>query len=237
MYTDSSAGGRSWADGTPYTAPMPTTRSSKPPRIAAEAALYAVLQGDLGFEFTLEDGVMRGADLREREYRDARASGSLIVGGSLEDARLERFSAIDLRVTGASLANATLSRSRWARVELVDCQLLGTRFTESRLTDVVFAECPADYAQFGGIITERVRFTGCRLRGAYFNDADLSGTVFEGCDLREADFSGAKLAGVDLRRSEITDIRVAPEQFRAGVTVTPDQALYLARLLGLVIAD
>ena len=64
---------------------------------------------------------------------------------------------------------------------------------------------------------------------------DLRGAVFDACDLREVDFSHAVLIGADLRRSNIEDIRIGPEQLH-GLTLTQDQALYVVAILGITIA-
>lgn len=133
-------------------------------------------------------------------------------------------------------ANADMERSSWRESEISESRFTGARLNSSHLAKCTFVGCRMNLLQCQLATLQDVRFEQCDLRGAYFNRSVLSGTVFEGSDLTGADFSGATITGCDFRRATIEEIRVAPEQM-TGVIVTADQALYLARLFGLVIRE
>lgn len=157
----------------------------------------------------------------------------------LDRTRLENAPAI--RVTNSSLetidaANANLESSTWLRSAIAGSRFTGAKLNNAYLKDVTLEGCTMRLAQIQHIRGERLRFEHCDLRGAFFNGSEIPGVVFEACDLSGADFSGASIEGADLRRSRIEDIRVAPEQLRS-VIVSSDQAIYLARLIGLDVRE
>lgn len=133
-------------------------------------------------------------------------------------------------------ANANMDRSAWMGTLVETSRLTGTRFNHAFLQDQVFDQCVMPHVQFQLAKGERIRFEHCDLRGAYFNQSSFPGVVFSGCNLRGADFSGANIEGADLRRSQIEDIRIGPEQLQR-VIVSSDQAIYLARLIGLDVRE
>lgn len=133
-------------------------------------------------------------------------------------------------------ANAVLDESGWRDIHISESRWTGARINFSYLSWTVFEDCQMNHCQLQECTLKDVRFENCDLRGAYFNGSKMAGTVFVGSNLAGVDFSRAELAKCDFRRANIDDIRIAPEQLQ-GVIVTPDQALYLARLLGLDVRE
>lgn len=174
------------------------------------------------------------------------AAGSLIHGQSITvfGCHLDRVriaEAPGLRMTESTLhisdaATAVLDESSWNDVVISESRWTGARMNHAYVTDVTFENCLMTSVQVQESRLRRVRFEECDLRGSYFNGSIMEGTVFEGSNLAGSDFSGAVISECDFRRANIEDIRVAPEQL-SGVIVTADQALYLARLLGLEIRE
>lgn len=185
-------------------------------------------------EGLIESSRVAGQDLIGKQLQHLVVSNSRLEALRLAEAGLESSRLTDVVVTGCDLSNVDLHKGSWTRVACTDSKLIGARANESSWQDVHVEDYVADMLQLQQSRCQRVRFSQCRLRGAFFNGTDLTGTVFEGCDLRDADFSHAVLTGVDLRRSIIEGIRIGPEQLR-GLTLTQDQALYVAGILGITI--
>lgn len=143
---------------------------------------------------------------------------------------------LDSTFQSADGANADLTGSSLIRTLVTESRLTGVKLNDAYISETIFSDCLMPMAQVQQVKTKRVRFERCNLKGAFFNGSQLAGAVFEACDLRGADFSGADIQGADLRRSSIDDIRLDPSQLK-GVIVTSDQALYLARLIGLMVRE
>ena len=183
----------------------------------------------------------------ETEVVDTRfESGSLINGRSvvLEYCQLNRtriIHAAAIRFTKCELetvdaANAVLDESGWNQVRVHESRWTGAQLNFAHMADVMFDQCQMNHAQLQECTLKNTRFEHCDLRGAYFNGSKMEGTVFAGSNLTGADFSRADITKCDFRRANIEEIRIAPDQLR-GVIVTQDQALYLARLLGLDVRE
>lgn len=219
-----------------YTQDMPPIRKSepKPPVLPHAEQRDAFELSHLRASDMLEDVTIAGQHEAGMSAERVSVAGALVSDCSIPGANLESIRLVDVRAERVDWSNTIMTAGTWARVAMTDCKLMGLQLNHGRLDDVVLTSCIGDLAQFQDVRFRRARFERCRLSGAFFNDALLTGTVFQDCDLREVDFSNAVLTGVDLRGCQIEDIRVAPAQL-AGVKVTPDQALYLASLMGLVI--
>ncbi len=183
----------------------------------------------------------------ESELTNARTDDSTVISGTgislvesdVRRTRVRHAPGITIRkcqLESVDAAAADLVRSGWRDVSVSDSRFTGARLDGANLSLVVFDRCKMNLIQCQLSKLRNVRFDACDLSGAFFNDSDIAGTVFEGSDLTGADFSGANLQGCDFRRANVQDIRVGPEQLK-GVIVTSDQALYLARLLGLEIRE
>lgn len=133
-------------------------------------------------------------------------------------------------------ANAEMEYAAWRDSSILDSRWTGARVNFSHLSKVTFSACQMSHVQFQESTLRHVGFDSCDLTGAYFNGAVMNGTVFAGSNLTGADFSRADISECDFRRANIENIRLAPDQLR-GVIVTQDQAIYLARMLGLDIRE
>ena len=99
--------------------------------------------------------------------------------------------------------------------------------------------CKGEFVNFSRSRLRSVRFAGAQLRGGFFDGCRFERVVFSQCGLVTADFSGTRLAGISFADSDIRDIRlrevVSPEL--KGLRVSPEQAVGLARLLGVEIGE
>lgn len=209
-------------------------KSRHNPKVPPLNRLTSVQAGEIVHEGSIESsriahGSLIGKTLPQLHVTTSRLDTLRLTGVEMEGAQFT-----DVILTGCDLSNATLHQSSWTRIACRDSKLVGVRANESSWKDVHVEDCVADALQLQHARCLRVRFSRCRLRGAFFNSTDLTGAVFDACDLREADFSNAVLSGADLRRSNIENIRIGPEQLQ-GLTLTQDQALYVIGVLGVTI--
>jgi len=209
-------------------------RAIHPPKVPAWARLQNVHPEEISDQAELEAVRINDVDLTDCAAAHMQIRGAEITNGRAIGAEFERLQLRDVRIADADWSNMNMFGSGWTRVSITGTKLVGARLNESSLRDVSFEDCIGDLLQAQMATFERVGFVRCRLRGAIFNQSDLSNVVFDGCDLREADFSHAVLTGADVRRSDLEGIQLGPDQLR-GLIVTPDQALYLAGAIGLVI--
>jgi uncharacterized protein YjbI with pentapeptide repeats len=190
------------------------------------------------------DAVVAGEPIAESRLVGADFSGLKLVGLTAKNSIFEgvclsacvipspRFQ--DVRLVKCDLSNAVLRGFEARRIELIDCRLIGMAAIECRWQDVLVENCDGRYVQLND-----GRLRNCEFRASDFSEADFRGTDLEGTSfaqvlLRRADLSHSKLRNADLRGAEIDGILAGPEEVR-GAIVTAEQAMDLARLLGLVI--
>jgi uncharacterized protein YjbI with pentapeptide repeats len=167
-----------------------------------------------------------------------------VTGVRFDEARLSRTSLAETGLKKPSWLDVTfdscdLTATVWdgpalARVELHDCKLVGARWSEAELEDVRFVGCQMSYAAFWSAKLVRVEFERCVLREADFQAVDASDVRFVECDLSLANFADAILSGADVSSSDIQGIRIGHREAQ-GLVVSREQAVAVAKLLGLIV--
>ena len=142
----------------------------------------------------------------------------------------------DVLFRNCDLSVADLQGASFFRVRFEECKI---GFAETTLQHVVFGHCKGEFVNFSRSRLRSVRFAGAQLRGGFFDGCRFERVVFSQCGLVTADFSGTRLAGISFADSDIRCIRlrevVSPEM--KGLRVSPEQAVGLARLLGVEIGE
>jgi uncharacterized protein YjbI with pentapeptide repeats len=182
-------------------------------------------------------------------YSDAIFAQSELVGQTAQGVTFDTVRFEHVRLSGMVLgaphlrdvyfdtcdfAEAVWDKAQMARVAVVDSRLVGFKASEARIQDAFFKECNGTLALFWSSTFKAARFQSCVLREASFYEADISGVVFDHCDLRGADLRGAKVAGADFRGSQVEGMKVEGCDLR-GVVIDPSQAVEFAGLLGLIV--
>lgn len=110
-----------------------------------------------------------------------------------------RFSECLFDTCDMSLAKIVETEFRDAR--FIDSRLLGLQFeTCSKfLCSVYFETCILDLASFRGLKIKNTIFKDSSLHEVNFIETDLTGSVFENCDLSRAVFEKTLLEKVDMR--------------------------------------
>ena len=100
------------------------------------------------------------------------------------------------------------------------------------LNSVTFSGCGARYLYLSGCTLKNCLLERCMCAGGGLISLKLQKTIFDGCDFTGCDFRSTDLAGCDLSGCTIEGCTWTPERLK-NLTVNMQQALELARLLGL----
>lgn len=162
---------------------------------------------------------LSGADLSSAAAADADFSetvmtGADISGASLAGATLSKVSAGGLKASGADLSEAHISFSDMSGADFSGAKLQKTDFHESCADGAKFAKAVLGGSTFcWGSSARKADFTGARLDGANWTNADAGGADFTGvsargasftdCELSSSRWNGADAAGGDFSRSRL----------------------------------
>ena len=113
-----------------------------------------------------------------------------------------------------------------------DCS--NVRFEACYLKDCLFEDCKADYASFRFANFNLVHFNQTRLVESEFFEVTWKKLLLEACDLTESNWLNTSLKGLDFSQNTFERLTFSPN-YLSGLKVTPEQAIYLASALGLVI--
>ncbi|MCG8433162.1 MAG: pentapeptide repeat-containing protein [Gammaproteobacteria bacterium] len=134
-----------------------------------------------------------------------------------EDIYLTEFHGCQM--SGADLSHATDAHAIGRSVELfgaslIDCNLAYLDLQGATLIEADLSGSRLSHAQLGG-----ANLTGAVLADCDLHQVGAENVILEGCDLR-----GATVSGLDVRKVDVT-----------GVKIHPDQALFLLQTLGMEI--
>lgn len=204
------------------------------PHLPVTAETAALPEGRLADHEVYSDIILAHAELIGQVARDVTFDTMHFKHVRLSGTVLSALRLRDVRFTACDFAEAAWDKAQMTRIEIVDSRLLGFKAGEARIQDALFKDCNGTLALFWSTTFKAVRFQTCVLREASFIEADLSGVVFDQCDLRGADLRGATLAGADFRGSQVEGMRIEGCDLH-GVVIDPTQAVVFASLLGLVV--
>lgn len=205
-----------------------------------------------------------GAHMDADDLRDAMAEGDGLVANTgfsdlelvWEDAGAATFDTVtfhgclfegvdftgctfrDVRFTGCRFIRCTLDRTWLNRVDFADCSAPGLSLLQARLASVSMTSSDLSYANLSETSIDRLRADRTRFTEAALQRARLKRVEFDGCDLTRLDVFGTPLSGIDVSSCDFA-VPVLSADFRElrGCTVSPEQALALAELLGVHIAE
>ncbi len=155
-----------------------------------------------------------GQDLRKFDFTGLDLRGASFVGANLEGVDL---SSLDL--TGADFSNANIEHANLKGANLTGANLSNVKASHANLEAAIFNETTTfDNADFSFASLKEAQFKSVyfysddykmgeaaeeNYKNINFNNADLSGAVFEGAALqfRNSNFENANLDGVDFKNS------------------------------------
>jgi uncharacterized protein YjbI with pentapeptide repeats len=193
-----------------------------------ERALDADLDEDIeGFYF--EDGFMGGHQAKRLEFH-----GCKFERCRFAPADIKYLYFVDALFVSCDFSNMRFHGAGFQRARFVDCRCTGADFSECVLSQVRFENCLMDYANLSMSKLTGVQFADCSCVQAAFDSLKLKDAALSGCRLNESEWLHTLLNGIDLRGNDLTAIRIDPADLR-GAIISPEQALILAALLGVVI--
>lgn len=94
---------------------------------------------------------------------------------------------------------AKLNQTSFTDVSFKECKLLGLHFDHCHklLFSANFATCTLDHSSFYQLKMKGTTFENCSLRAVDLTEADLSSSIFLGCDLFDAKFENTNLEKSD----------------------------------------
>ncbi len=187
------------------------------PAFNDEANLHRVTS--LGSAGESVDGFDFGdASVRALELRDATLQYGKIHSIRAESAALKGNHVRSVEFTGCELNALRLDRGKVTRTRFNGCKLLGAEFNDVTLEHVVFAHCKMDYAVFNRVrAAGPVLFTNCSLREAEFTACNVTGALFDECDLFQTNFGQGRYVKCDLRGNDLSTAKGVPHLQRAVI--------------------
>ena len=139
----------------------------------------------------------------------------------------------DCRFTSCTMEGAWLSR-----VDVRDCSAPGLSLLRARLANVFMAGTDLSWANLSETSIDCLALHGVRLREAALQRSRMKRVELDACDLTRLDVFGTSLAGIDVSRC-IFQAPVLSDRYRElrGAIVSPEQAVELALLLGVRLAE
>jgi uncharacterized protein YjbI with pentapeptide repeats len=156
--------------------------------------------GDSIYGFDFGDASVRALDLRDAELQY----------GKIHSIRAESVSMTENHVRSVEFTGCELNSLHWARGKATRtrfnaCKLLGAQFKDVTLEHLVFTDCKMDYATFNQVrATGPMLFRHCSLRETDFTACNLTGSVFDECDLFQTNFGPGRYVGCDLRGNDLS---------------------------------
>jgi len=141
---------------------------------------------------------IKGAHLRHRQLKHARAGGAFFVNSDLRGAQFE-----GALLTGADLRRADLREANLSYVDAERARLDEADLEGAELIDANLAQSQLTGADLKGARLSGADLQGAQLSGARLSQADLSNADLLFADLRGADFSGTQLAGAHLEGADL----------------------------------
>jgi uncharacterized protein YjbI with pentapeptide repeats len=213
----------------PRTAAGPAEQGRpSPPRIhepltglAAADARFADEDAVSGVE--LQPGVLTEGGTAI-EWQQGRATGVTLAGLAFQRCHLT-----DLAFAGCDLSTASFERSSWTRVALTDCRASALDLSGATLHDVAVVRGRAPHLNLRFAVTERLWFSHVALEDLDAYNADLRGARFDECDLTGAQLTSARCDGAVFSGCRLTGLRGV--EALKGATVSGTDLWSVADLL------
>ena len=198
-------------------------KSSLQKRLVGEArsrshdiAISAVEWMDREGWLTGDDGLLKGANLREARLWDARMDGSNLQGTILELAVLCKATLKEANLRDAKLMFAKLHNAKLNEAEMQNAKCHGAEMPNANLSGACLEDADLSYACLEGASLQRTCFNGAdlheaKLKGAFLWDADFCNANLMFSELREAEhhnkanWEGAKLFKPDLKSVDFSE--------------------------------
>lgn len=151
---------------------------------------------------------------------------------SFESCQFDRIDLMDTTFENCDLSHLKMMDGVIHRCEFKNCRMTGSDLSNCAIHNTLFEENTARYANFSFSKFKKVNFIQNQLVNTSFNECQYAKVAYEENNLSESEFINTKLAGIDFSTCDLNNI-VIPIESLKGLTVSSEQAIQLAKLLGL----
>ncbi|RZU19076.1 uncharacterized protein YjbI with pentapeptide repeats [Kribbella rubisoli] len=164
------------------------------PRLRSQLEPATPTPDDIDDEQRLLDLALDDLDLSDLEAEHVEISGCRLTRCKLAGSDLDKLILVDTELAQCDLANARWADAALTRVAISASRMIGFAGSGASLQHTTVRDSVLDFGSFRFAKFVKVEFADCRLQNADFVSADLTGTVFRGCDLSGVEFSQVKAA-------------------------------------------
>ncbi|TES47031.1 pentapeptide repeat-containing protein [Halalkalibacterium halodurans] len=165
-------------------------------------------------------------EIRQSSFKQVTLLNSSFSRSDLSDVVFEKCDLSNVQFQDAIIHKAEFRR----------CRMTGFNGSGASFRHVRFIDCLLDYSAFGFSNMKNVAFSHCSLQEADFYQSVLKHTEIQDCQLHGANFAQTDLSDMDLRTCSFQQLTVSFDKLQ-GCTVTSEQAIGFAKILGLNIED
>ncbi len=185
----------------------------------------------------LMDGTVTDSFIENEEIENLSLSRMCFKNTRLLQSTFEKIDMVDVHVENCDLSNTSFMGGSLHRVTFKNCKLLGSDFTKAYLKNVSFENCILNLSSFIEPKLSQVVFDHSSLQSANFYECRLHMVAFRQCELNDIDLTQTSLDGVDISTCSFEQINLDTAENLKGCTVSPEQAIVFATMLGLKIRD
>lgn len=145
---------------------------------------------------------------------------------------MDKMELVDVIFDHCDLSNIKMRECSFRRVIFKYCRLTGCDMSGSSFRDTEFSFCRGWYINFNDSRFHSSSFSECIFTEGTFSMMKSKDLNIENCDFSGTEWLETKMKDLDFSDSIIGGIMVSPECLK-GIIVNPDQAVSMAKLLGI----
>lgn len=145
---------------------------------------------------------------------------------------MKRMEFADVIFDHCDFSNLDLQECVFRRVEFISCRLTGSDMSGCQFHDTLMNACQAGYLNCNTANLQNVSWQNCIFTEGAFMMMKIKNLEIEACDFSGSEWNDTKMNDLDFSDSIIDGILVNAENLK-GIIVNPDQAVAMAKLLGI----
>ena len=148
-----------------------------------------------------EDGVYEGVNYSVKPLEKGQYEACTFINCEFSNSDLSHVSFTECEFRSCNLSMANLQNATFNDAKFRDCKMLGLNFEQCNeyLFTVAFENCVLNFSNFYKRAMKKTTFAKCTLQEVDFIESDLTGSVFDHCDLAGAKFEQTILDKCDFR--------------------------------------
>jgi fluoroquinolone resistance protein len=150
--------------------------------------------------------------IKERPLETGEYENCMFRDCDFSNSDLSEMNFVECEFMNCNLSMVKLLNTTLREVRFVGCKLLGLHFEDCNkiMISLYFKECTLTISSFYELKLRKTMFLKSIVNEVDFTGTDLSGSLFDGCDLKQTTFKNTNLEGVDFRTA--SGYSIDPEQ-------------------------